>query len=96
MLRSMLMIGVMPLPLRAICDNAQGAAAHACAPVGPNLDTLCVRGDQTPFLDESSFREPLELARQPGDQQAAGAVVAKVRSDLVLAVPTGRDGTACS
>jgi len=67
MLRSMLMIGVMPLPLRAICDNAQGAAAQACAPVGPNLDTLCVRGDQTPFLDESSFREPLELARQPGD-----------------------------
>ena len=89
MLRSMLMIGVMPLPLRAICDNAQGAAAHACAPVGTNLDTLCVRGDQTSFLDESSVREPLELARQPGDQQAAGAVEAEVRSDLV---PTGRGG----
>jgi hypothetical protein len=54
MLRSMLhMIDVMPLPLRAICDNAQGVAAHACAPVGTNLDTLCVRGDQTSFLDES-------------------------------------------
>ena len=96
MLRSMLIIGVMPLPLRAICDNPRAPRLTHVPPLGTNLDTLCVRGDQTSFLDESSVRESLVLARQPGDQQAAGAVEAEVRSDRVLALPTGRDGRARS
>ena len=93
MLRSMLMIGVMPLPLRAICDNAQGAAAHACARSGPTW-TLFVFAATRRLPRRIVIPRAAGACRQPGDQQAAGAVVAKVRSDLVLAVPTGRDGTA--